>query len=284
MANVGIVGYGFVGKATDYSLREYHNIIFYDKFKEEDTVKGVTRRRHSLEEVVDHSEFIFVCLPTPFSQSREEIDLSIVDENAGKIAKLSNSTDKIIVVKSTVIPGTTERYANNYNNCNFCFNPEFLREATYLEDAVNPDRIIIGVNNHKVYSRVRALFAEGFPDARMFKTDFTTAETVKYMNNAFLAMKVIFANEIHDLCNRLGISYEEVKNMVVADRRIHDSHLDITSERGFGGKCFPKDMVALIGLCKKLGVDASLLETAWHKNLKIRRHRDWEDIPFAVSD
>lgn len=72
--------------------------------------------------------------------------------------------------------------------------------------------------------------------------------------------------------------------MVVAERRIGKSHLDVTSEKGFGGKCFPKDIVALIGLCKELGIDAPLLKAVWGENLRIRKHRDWEKIPFVKSD
>ena len=72
--------------------------------------------------------------------------------------------------------------------------------------------------------------------------------------------------------------------MVVADRRIYDSHLDVTSEKGFGGKCFPKDIVALIGCCNELRIDISLLKSVWEKNLKIRKHKDWEEIPFVKTD
>ena len=87
-----------------------------------------------------------------------------------------------------------------------------------------------------------------------------------------------------EFCDALGVDYDEVKGMVTADRRISDSHLEITEERGFGGKCFPKDLVALMGLGKELGLEPSLLEAVWEKNLKIRKVRDWDDIPFVNSD
>ena len=99
----------------------------------------------------------------------------------------------------------------------------------------------------------------------------------------FLATKVIYANEMYDICVKLGIKYEEVKKMVVADRRIYDSHLDVTSLRGFGGKCFPKDLLALLAMVKSNGVDTTLLDAVWRKNLKIRKVHDWEEIPFVVS-
>ncbi len=118
---------------------------------------------------------------------------------------------------------------------------------------------------------------------KIFQTDSTTAEMVKYMANSYLATKVIFANEMFNICQALGIKYEEVKNMVVADHRIFDSHLDVTTAKGFGGKCFPKDVVALIGRAKELKVEPKLLETAWSINKKIRNVKDWEEIPFAVE-
>lgn len=106
---------------------------------------------------------------------------------------------------------------------------------------------------------------------------------VKYMANCFLATKVIFANEMFDVCEKLGIKYEEMKKMVVEDRRIHDSHLDITSNGGFGGKCFPKDLLALRALAKSKGANTDILDAVWKKNLSVRTERDWEEIPFAVS-
>jgi UDPglucose 6-dehydrogenase len=103
------------------------------------------------------------------------------------------------------------------------------------------------------------------------------------MANCFLATKVIFANEMFEVCEKLGIKYEEVKKMVVADKRILDGHLDITTLGGFGGKCFPKDLLALRAMAKEKGVDTKILDAVWSKNLKVRKIKDWEEIPFAVS-
>jgi len=283
MANIGIVGYGIVGKAVDYGFRrDNENIIFYDKFKKEDFIKGLRRECLPLKDVVEKSEFIFVCLPTPFNS--KGIDLTIMDENIKEVAELTEDTDKIIIIKSTVIPGTTRKYAEKYKNCKFCFNPEFLTEANYLEDAINPDRIVIGADDHKIKLKINGLYRSTFPKTPIYLTDLTTAEMVKYMNNSFLATKIIFANEIYDLCEKLGIKYEEVKEMVLADPRIGKSHLDVTSVKGFGQKCLPKDIMAFISLYDKLGIDASLLKTVWEKNLRIRKVRDWENIPFVKSE
>jgi len=272
MTNIGIIGYGIVGQAIEHAFKDQNSILFYDKFKPSMPLK----------EVVEKSEFIFICLPTPFKN--DKIDLSIIDENLKEITKFTNNTDKIIILKSTIIPGTTKSYSRLYPNTKFCFSPEFLREANYLYDAINPDRIIIGAEDLNVKKKVLDIFKKKFPNVTIFETDPTTAETVKYMANCFLATKVIFANEIYDLCQKLNINYEDVKKMLVADKRMGNTHFDVTQERGFGSKCFPKDIVALIGLYKDLNVDSSLLGAVWKKNLKIRKVKDWEGIPFVKSD
>ncbi|MCL4366347.1 nucleotide sugar dehydrogenase [Patescibacteria group bacterium] len=277
-AKLGIIGYGIVGQALAYGfsqpdVQDKYDIKYYDKYKE----------TASLEEVVSGSEFIFICLPTPMKADESGIDLSIIEESIREITAFTNNTDKIIVIKSTVVPGTTAAFEKKYPKSNFAFNPEFLTEANYLEDFLNADRNIIGANNDLISRKVVALYRQRFPLTKIFQTDTTTAEMVKYMANAYLATKVIFANEMYALCQALGIKYEEVKSMVVSDHRIYDSHLDITTAKGFGGKCFPKDIVALIGRAKDLKIDPRLLETVWSINKKIRKVRDWDEIPFAVE-
>jgi len=278
-ASLGIIGYGIVGQAVAFGfseaqIKEKYSIKFYDKFKESTP----------LEEVIKLSEFIFICLPTPMKADESGIDLSIIEDMMEEITAHTDGTDKIIVIKSTVTPGTTLKFEKKYPKSNFAFNPEFLREASYLEDFVNADRTIIGASNDLVSRRVVSLYKQRFPKTPVYQTDPTTAEMVKYMANTYLALKVTFANQMFDLCQALGIKYEEVKNMVTADPRITDSHLDVTTQRGFGGKCFPKDTVALLGLGKNLKVDLSLLEKMWEINKKIRKVHDWEEIPFAVGE
>jgi len=269
---IGIIGYGIVGQAVAYGFSNC-NIYIYDKYKPSE----------SLASVAEKSEFLFICLPTPIKSDESGIDLSIIEENIEKITKHTNNTDKIIIIKSTVIPGTTARLAAKYPKSNFCFNPEFLREASFLQDFVNSDRVIIGSSVDLIFRRLSALYQSVMPLIPIFHTDPTSAEMVKYMANCYLSTKVIFANEMHDICQALSIKYEEVKKMVVADKRIEDTHLDITTTRGFGGKCFPKDLLALRALAKSKNVDTSILDTVWRKNLTIRKNRDWEEIPFVVS-
>ena len=275
--NLGIIGYGFVGQAVangfNVASKGRDTIRYYDKYKETE----------SLEDVVKKSEFIFVCLPTPMKDDESGIDLSIIYDVVGELTKLTDNTDKIVVIKSTVTPGTTEELAKKYPKTKFAFNPEFLTEANFLEDFLNADRTVIGANNDLVSRSVSVIFQQRFPKTKIFQTDPTTAEMVKYFSNAFLSLKITFANFFYDYCQKIGVKYEEVKKMGAFDNRIGDKHLEVTTQRGFGGKCFPKDLVAIIGEFKKAGVDASLLETMWEYNKKIRKVHDWEEIPFAVS-
>lgn len=276
--NLGIIGYGFVGQAVANGFQVASGgkdtIRYYDKYK--DTL--------SLEEVIAKSEVIFICLPTPMKQDESGIDLTIIEEVTKEITKFTDNTDKIILIKSTVIPGTTAALEKKYPNSHFAFSPEFLTEANFLEDFLNADRTIIGASNDLISRRLAVIFRQRFPNTKIFQTDPTTAETVKYFANAFLSLKVTFANFLYDYCLEKNIKYEEVKKMAAIDSRIGDAHLEVTTMRGFGGKCFPKDLVALIGEFKKAGVDASLLETMWKYNKKIRKVHDWEEIPFVVSD
>lgn len=277
-ANLGIIGYGFVGQAVangfNIASDGKDTVRYYDKYKETE----------SLEEVIKKSEFIFICLPTPMKDDESGIDLAIIEEMIPEIAKYTDNTDKIIIIKSTITPKTTVNFEKKFPNSHFSFNPEFLTEANFLEDFLNAERTVIGANNDLVSRKVAVLYRQRFPKTTIFQTDPTTAELVKYFANAFLSLKVTFANFFYDYCQKVGVKYEEVKKMAAFDPRIVDLHLDVTTQRGFGGKCFPKDLVAIMGEFKKAGVDFSLLETMWEYNKKIRKVHDWEEIPFAVSD
>lgn len=276
MAKIGIVGYGVVGQAVGdgFATNKRNEILWYSR----------TKGPFSPEKVIKESEFIFVCVPTPMFADHSGIDLSIMEKTIAFIAPKIKGTDKILTIKSTVVPGTTAGFAKKYPGVNFAMNPEFLTEANAPWDFMHPDRTVIGAFSQPVSARLVALYQGIYgPNGKIFLTDPTTAEMVKYMSNIFLATKVMIANEMFDLCNTLGIKYEEVAKMVAADPRIMESHLSVTSVRGFGGKCFPKDTVALLGLAKKLKVELPVTQTMWERNLKIRKLRDWEEIRGAVN-
>jgi len=281
MSVIGVIGYGFVGRSVEYGFVDYdrqrgfepkHQALVYDKFKE----------KHSLDEVLAKSEIIFMCLPTPFDENRLHIDLSIYDEMMARVCPQIESQGKVVVIKSTVVPGTTRRYAEQYPAVPFAMNPEFLTEANYLQDFVNPDRIVVGADNDWVAQKLIDLYRTCFPAATLVRMSTTAAEIVKYQANVMLATKVAIANIFYDMCQAQQVNYEDVKKAVALDKRIGVSHMDVTTERGFGGKCFPKDLGAIIGRCHELKVDCKALEEIHAYNLRIRKVRDWHEIAGAT--
>lgn len=280
MSTIGIIGYGYVGCAVAYGFRGWdleqkrepkHEIRIYDRYKDSE----------SLEQVLEASEYIFLCLPTPFEEEALRIDQSIIDRMIEEISPRLEGRGKVVIIKSTVVPGTTRRYNELFPEVPFAFNPEFLTEANYLQDFVHADRVIIGADNDWTAQRLIDLYRTCFSETTILKLSSTAAEIVKYQCNVTLATRVAVANVFYDLCEAEGVNYEDVKRAVALDPRIGESHLSVTSERGFGGKCFPKDLGSIIGRCRELGVDAKLLEEVFGYNLRIRTVRDWQEIAGA---
>ena len=136
------------------------------------------------------------------------------------------------------------------------------------------------------FERIAKIYKTILPkDQKYFITGLTEAEITKYMSNLMLASKVLLANEFYELSKKVGANYLDVQKAVESDPRI-GTHLGVPGpdgDMGFGGACFPKDMVGILGLAKKLKLDVSALEAIWKKNLKVRKHRDWEEMPQAFK-
>jgi UDPglucose 6-dehydrogenase len=274
MSSVGVIGWGFVGQATGKGLskNKKNKIFIYDKIR----VSPLT-----LPQVVAKSEFIFICVPTPMFDDYSGMDMSIVDEVAGQVAKEASGTDKIVIIKSTVLPGTTAGYIKKYPKVNWVMNPEFLTQNNANRDFMNPARTVIGASSQKVGERVRDLYKGILSKSqKYFICDTTQAEIIKYMSNLMLASKVLLANEFYNLSKNAGVDYKPIKEAVEADPRI-GTHLGVPGpdgDLGFGGACFPKDMIGILGFAKEKGIDMSALSAIWDKNIKIRKNRDWEHM------
>jgi UDPglucose 6-dehydrogenase len=170
---------------------------------------------------------------------------------------------KLVVIKSTVLPGTTELLQERYPQHRFMFNPEFLRELSAYEDFIAPDRQIVGCTDAS-RSEAQSLM-DLLPRAPFERIcSASEAEMTKYVANSFLAVKVSYANEVFDLCARMGIAYGQVRDMVAADARIGASHMDVfdAGYRGYGGKCLPKDSKSLLDLARSLNVRMDVLSAA----------------------
>jgi len=283
MRNIGIIGQGFVGSAIREGLNSYYNILTYDIDIAKSNCENIT-------DVIKGCDIIFQCLPTPMKRSGM-CDISIVTASLTKIddicGALKCEENKVIIVKSTVPPGTTKELDKKFENIDICFSPEFLTEANSFDDFKNQNRIIIG-GPRPATSRVKQMFRRAFPTIPIVKTGSDTAEMVKYFINCFLATKVIFANEIYDICEATGIDMDKVTEYALYDTRIGKSHLAVPGpdgDRGFGGHCFPKDLSAMIYFGNNLGIDTDLLDAVKVKNDKIRANRDWETMKGrAVSE
>lgn len=256
MAVIGVIGNGVVGRATAEGLRYTNTILVQDK----DEGDG-------LERIADECVCIFLCLPTPCDYEKMRIDMECMDSVVEEIAEIG--TDAVVTIRSTVLPGTARAYAEKYPGLWFASNPEFLTEADPLSDFILAPRVVIGSDDRNGIV-VERIYRERFPDKKIFTTDTVSAEMVKYQSNILLASKVALANVFYDACEAIGADYNTVREAVAADPRIGASHLGVTPERGFGGKCFPKDLGAMIGWCFDHGIDGGLLEETFAYNTRIR--------------
>jgi UDPglucose 6-dehydrogenase len=230
-------------------------------------------------EALNSCDIVFACVPTPYHLD-SGFDASVLDDAIGAL-----KGEKTVVIKSTVLPGTTDRLQSDYPQHRFLFNPEFLREKTALADFLEPDRQIVGFSrrwDRELAQAVLDLLPRAPYEAVV---PAAAAEMIKYATNAFLALKVIFANELYDLSSVLGIDYAEVRAGISADERIGDSHLDVDDRgyRGYGGKCLPKDTMALLDLSREFGVPLQVLEAAHRVNLSLRGEAICEDLATGGS-
>jgi len=230
----------------------------------------------NLEEAVIDSDVSFLCVGTP---SREDgsIDLSQIIDASKQVGKaLKKKKDyHVVVVKSTVVPGTTEEIVIpilEKESCKkagkgfgVCMNPEFLREGQAIKDFMFPKNtgIVIGELDKKSGNTLYKLYKDF--DAEILRTSLRAAEMIKYARNSYLAKDISFANEIANICQRLGIDFLEVKKGMEMDVRIGKGRF-LNAGVGFGGSCFPKDVKALIEKAKAVGIKPRILESSIEVN------------------
>jgi UDPglucose 6-dehydrogenase len=240
---IAIVGLGMVGGAL---AKVFKDPIVYDP------PKGMC----SVEEL-NKADIVFIAVPTPTNHNGK-CDTILVEAS---VSLLTGS--KIVVIKSTVVPGTTQKLQDKYPQHKFLFNPEFLTEETADQDIKYPDRQIVGYTkqSYSVAGDIMMMLPLAPNEMIMPSTE---AEMIKYFANCWFATKVIYANQMYDLCQKLGINYDLVKEGSAYDKRIGRSHLEIfhKGSRGYGGKCLPKDVKAIIGLSNSVGANLSLLKAA----------------------
>tara|TARA_R110000822_G_scaffold62349_3_gene153780 strand:- start:10091 stop:10957 length:867 start_codon:yes stop_codon:yes gene_type:complete len=281
MDKIGIIGNGYVGSAVKFgfspSVGYDADVRVYDIDPNKST--------HPLEETVNKSEFIFLSVPTP-SNKDGSINVDIVID---ALTNISNAVEKdnspIVLLRSTVTPGTTRMLSHKFPSLELVFNPEFLTERSAHFDFINQARIVLGGSYGESVGvvEVAKLFRRRFGKTiSILPTTFESAELIKYMTNTFFATKVSFLNEMKQLSDTSSHSiWEDVKEGFLRDGRVGHSHMNIPGpdgKAGFGGSCFPKDIQAMITHGESVGVDMKVLKGAWEKNLEVRPERDWEKL------
>ncbi|MEA3255133.1 MAG: UDP-glucose/GDP-mannose dehydrogenase family protein [Candidatus Altiarchaeota archaeon] len=294
--DISIIGTGYVGLVTGAGFAEKgNNVVCVDVVKGKVDVinsgrspiyeKGLDEilKRNigsnlvattDLRHAVLSTDITFICVGTP---SREDgsLDLGFVKKASGDVGGILSGKDyHVVVVKSTVLPGTTERTVipvieeksgkKFVSDFGVGVNPEFLREGIAVEDFMNPDRVVIGSSDKRSEKIIGEVYSNfGCP---VLKTNIKTAEMIKYSSNSFLAAKVSFINEIGNICKKLGINVYDVAEGISLDHRVSPHFL--SAGLGWGGSCFPKDLKALIYEAKELGYEPSLLNAVLGVNME----------------
>ena len=255
---IGIIGKGTVGKAVFEGL-EYlgHQMSFFDPAYPESELADVL-----------NTDVVFVSVPTN-QLPNGDCDVSIVEQIVSELDK--EHYTGLIAIKSTVIPGTTQRLSDFYPLLHICNVPEFLRAKTALADFIhNHDVLVIGSDREEDYDIIRK--AHGPYPQQVACVSATEAEVIKYFNNVHHAMQVTFANITYEVCNKLGANYMNVFNAITRRDCINKAYLMANKNpRAYGGHCLPKDTSAWNNLVKKLGIDVDLIQSVINDNEKFNK-------------
>ena len=304
-----VIGAGYVGLATAVMFGKLgHRVIcadvddrrvrdvnagrapFYEPPLEKELARlvksgSITASRDVVGSSAD-SRFTFICVQTP-SLSSGRLDTRALKSACRSVGRAIASTDeyRIVVVKSTVVPSTTDTVVRQTledvsgkvagNDFGLCMNPEFLQEGSALKDSLEPSRIVVGALDKRAGDALMRLYAP--LSAEKIRTDLTTAEMIKYASNAFLAAKITYANEIANICRRLGIDSDRVLMAVGKDPRI--GPLFLKPGLGFGGSCLPKDVKALRYMARRMDYPAHLLSSV----LKVNDQQPDEAVTILKS-
>jgi UDPglucose 6-dehydrogenase len=241
---IGIIGVGVLGGTSkSYYEDNGYDVFCYDKFKNIGSIEDVNK-----------ADIVFVCVPTPRGKNNE-CNISIVDEAIGYV-----TGSKVMIIRSTVPPFTTDELQKKYPRHRLLFNPEFLTERRAFEDFRSPKLQIIGYTSCS--ETVAQAVLEILPLAHFNRVmPAAAAEMFKYVRNCYLATKNSFFNQIYDLCQTTGVDYNCIKECAEADPWIGPEHLNIwqDNKRGYNGKCLPKDSEAFLKWVKDNSVELSLL-------------------------
>lgn len=261
---IGICGIGFVGNAVYKCLLNYNHLTLftYDKYK----------KINDFNNLLD-TDILFICLPTNINIEKQTYDMSEID-NTIKLLSLNNYKGAIII-KSTILPPYCANINNIYTNLKIIHNPEFLTARTAVEDFENQSHIVLGFTKYSTDLKdlIKYFYINIFPFAEISITSSECASLMKLSCNSFYAVKIQFFSEIYLLCNRLDISYNEVKTLMLNNKWINPNHMTIPGPDGhisFGGACFPKDITALSNFMDKMDISNNVISSTIEERNRMR--------------
>lgn len=266
---IGVVGGGFVGHAMTL-LSPGVDVIVWDI----DLTKRIPLDL-TFERFIQESEIVFVAVPTPMNKDGS-CHVGVVEQVVKQIRSMDS--EKYIVIRSTVPPGTSDRL-------DVFFMPEFLTERHWRSDFANTSEWIVGADDKQFINKIQEMFTLAADKSCIAgdlvkQTTTTEAEMIKYTRNCFLASKVSFFNEIHQLCKKIGIDYEAVRHECGEDVRIGHQHTYVPGpdgKPGYGGTCFPKDTNALRCIMLEHDVESPVIDSVVFRNETIDRpEKDWK--------
>lgn len=243
---ISVIGIGVVGQAlVDTFLKAGHQVYTFDKNKNKGEIFDISE--------VQSSGFVFLCLPTPTKDGKQ--DISAIKSVLNKFPK--SMPDTMVVLKSTVLPGTTEELSNKFN-IPIIHNPEFISEKTALDDSINQTNHFFGISDNIGWDndykqKITAFLHSTYPNVRRYVNKSVyflrsqETEMIKYTANCFYATKIVFCNEIYRTCKNFKANYNNVIKGAINSRGwITANHTNVPGRHGFGysGMCFPKDMKA----------------------------------------
>lgn len=254
--DVGIVGYGFVGKAVSHNLAERLSVSVYDPYTE---VVEEVKQVHSLGEL-ERCHTIFICLPTPYSSESGDYDYTAIEETLNDLAELNGNIGRLIVIKSTVAPDFYRQVCQRYPQLNILHNPEFLSARTAHNDFKFQSHIVIGSGSKQLNNRLAELYRQ-FPQWRDIKYTLVSGEEaclIKMACNSFYAYKLTYFNSLYQLAESLGCDYNHVREGMINCGWINSQHTRVPGNGGrfgYGGGCLVKDTDSFCGLLSRRGLN-----------------------------
>jgi UDPglucose 6-dehydrogenase len=281
MKKIAIIGHGYVGKAMRNYFSDHNELVIVDPLMSGWQVPPNPQKQsqgeltlEEAQEAANKCELAVVCVPTPMGEDGA-VDLSIVRD------VFSWLRVPLILIKSTIPPGTTQQLQEEYPQLRIVFSPEYIGEGKYNTpvhkgyphptDMRQHEFFIFGGDRLDTSDIINFFMPVSGPDAKYMQTTPRTAELVKYMENSWGATKVTFCNEFFEIAKTMGVDYKELRELLLLDGRLERMHTAVFEDkRGFGGKCFPKDVNGIVKASEAAGFEPKLLKQVLSSNKEFR--------------